>query len=173
MVSIHDAVRNNQEALRSFLEAAGRVPPALWNEPRGPGKWSPAQVANHVALGYEISQGFIDGTRKQPSAPRWLRPLLRFMVRATILRTGKFMKSKTFTALEPPPAAEPLETLRPRLQAASTAFERLAAAEVSAGRPTFEHPVFGRFGVAEYLQFQAYHTRHHQPQLVPAASPAA
>ena len=168
MKNIQDAIRNNQAALRSFLEAAERVPPARWNEPREPGKWSPAQVANHVALGYEISQGFIDGTRKEPSSPRWLRPIIRFMVRAMILRTGKFMKSKTFTALEPPPAAEPLVTLGPRLLAASTAFERLAAAEVSAGRPTFDHPVFGRFGVAEYLQFQAYHTRHHQPQLSPA-----
>src|SRR5262245_21251427 len=158
MRNINDAIRDNQTALQSFLEAAERVPPALWNEPRGPGKWSPAQVANHVALGYEVSQGFIDGTRTKPSSPRWLRPLLGFMVRMTILRTGKFMKSRTFTALEPPPAGEPLETLRPRLQAASAAFERLAAAEVNAGRATFAHPVSGKFSVADHMQFQAYHT---------------
>jgi uncharacterized damage-inducible protein DinB len=169
MRDLQDAIRDNQAALRGFLEAAARVPAAAWNEPRAPGKWSPAQVANHVALGYEVSQGFIDGTRRQPSSPRWLRPLLGFMVRVTILRTGRFMKSRTFKALEPPPAAEPLETLRSRLQAASAAFERLAAAEVNAGRVTFDHPVFGTFSVADYMQFQAYHTRHHQPQLSPAS----
>ena len=165
MRDVHQAIGDNQVALRDFLAAAARIPPETWTRPRAPGKWSPAQVTEHVALAYEVGPGFIDGTRREPSVPSWFRPLFKLLVRATILRTGTFMKAKTFAGLEPAPHGDSFERLRPRLQAASAAFERIAADEVTSGRLTFSHPAFGRFGVADYMQFLAYHTRHHQRQL--------
>ena len=172
MRDVASTIRSNQIAIAAFLDAVRAVPADDWTEPSAPGKWSPAQVVEHVALVYELGLKLWKGTATDPSAPRWLRPLIGMIIRRTVLRTGRFMKSKTAAPFRPqePPASR--DSLVARLEDASRAFERSAEQEVESGRSTFDHPAFGRFGVADYVQFQAYHTKHHQAQLrrVPPAS---
>ena len=172
MTDLAATIRNNQIAIAEFLDAVRAVPADDWAEPRAPGKWSPAQVVEHVALVYELGLKLLKGTAKDPSAPRWLRPLIGMIIRRTVLRTGRFMKSKTAAPFHPKGAPAPRDALVARLEEASRAFERSAVQEVESGRSTFDHPAFGRFGVADYVQFQAHHTKHHQAQLrrVPPAS---
>jgi uncharacterized damage-inducible protein DinB len=170
MTDIHATIRSNQVAIAEFLEALDAVPVAAWGRAPMPGTWSPAQVAEHVAIVYEVGMRLMEGTAKDPSAPRWLRPLIRTLVRATILRTGRLMRSKTASAFRPADTSAPREVVAARIESASRAFEQRAAQHVEAGRTTFDHPSFGRFGVSEYLQFQVFHTKHHQAQL-PRLSP--
>jgi uncharacterized damage-inducible protein DinB len=172
MTDLASTIRNNQIAIAEFLDAVKAVPAEEWAAPRASGQWSPAQVVEHVALVYELGLKLMKGTATDPSAPRWLRPLIGMFIRRTVLRTGRFMKSKTAAPFDPQGAPAPRDTLVARLDEASRAFERSAVQEVESGRSTFDHPAFGRFGVADYVQFQAYHTKHHQAQLrrVPPAS---
>jgi uncharacterized damage-inducible protein DinB len=165
-------VRNHQIAIAEFLDAVRAVPAEEWAEPRAPGKWSPAQVVEHVALVYELGLKLLKGTATDPSAPRWLRPIVGMIIRRTVLRTGRFMKSNAAAPFRPQRVPASRDVLVARLEEASRAFERSAVQEVEGGRSTFDHPAFGRFGVADYVQFQAHHTKHHQAQLrrVPSTS---
>jgi hypothetical protein len=172
MRDISSTIRSNQTAIAEFLDAVRAVPAGDWAEPSAPGKWSPAQVVEHVALVYELGLQLLQGTATDPSAPRWLRPLIGMIIRRTVLRTGRFMKSKTAAPFRPRGAPASRDALVARLEAASRAFERSAEQEVERGRSTFDHPVFGRFGVADYVQFHAYHTKHHQAQLRRVATPS-
>jgi DinB superfamily len=167
-IDIDTAVRNNRAAVDAFIVASLAVPMDRWGKPRAPGKWSPAQVVEHVVLVYEVGARALSGASGLPSPPRFVRPLIRFMMRRTVLRSGRFPRSRTVAAFDPSASAVPAgsaEALCARLRTASEAFDRRATEMVASGAPAFEHPVFGTFGVSEYVQFQAYHTKHHQSQL--------
>lgn len=167
MLDINTAAHNDQAAVEAFIAALSAVSPDRWGTPRAPGKWSPAQVVEHVVLVYEVGTQALNGVSDLPAPPRFVRPFIRLMIRLTVMRTGRFPKSKTAGSFDPGPSATPgsAEALSARLRKASEAFDRRAREKVAAGPPTFEHLVFGEFGVAEYVQFQAFHTRHHQGQL--------
>jgi hypothetical protein len=99
----------------------GRNPHARENGPR-------AQVTEHLAIAYELAAQFLEGTSGIPGRkpPRLLRPLLRTLIRMTVLRTGRFLKGKTPAAFEPSPYPAPQRALRDRLRHASELFEQKA-----------------------------------------------
>lgn len=41
-------------SLAAFRAAAAEYPPERWDAPLAPGKWTPAQVAEHLRLSYEV-----------------------------------------------------------------------------------------------------------------------
>ena len=49
------AVREHRAALSAFLQAALGVPAEAWERPLGEGKWSAAEVTEHLALSYEAA----------------------------------------------------------------------------------------------------------------------
>jgi hypothetical protein len=89
------------------------------------------------------------------------------MFRRTI-RTGKFPKAKTTSAMNPERTsptvpANPTEA-KARLQAALATFDRECRARVASGRPV-ESPAFGVVTVEDYARFTELHTRHHTGQI--------
>jgi len=165
MADLHTALQSNHSAVAEFLQTARMVPPEKWLAPRAEGKWSPAQVTEHLARVYEESQKLVAGTSTIRPFPRVLRPLAGAAVRWTILRTGRFPRGKAIAPFQPSASPPAQEILCARLQEASDAFERGTEHEHRAGRTTFEHPFFGGFGLTEYAQLQAYHSVHHRSQL--------
>jgi DinB superfamily len=166
--SVPDAVEMNREAVADFVAAALSVPSSRWAEPRATGKWSPAQVAEHVAIVYELAAEIVNGTAAIPGRkpPRFLYPFIRFLLRTIVLRSGKFPKLKTVGAFEPSTRVDDQQIVCRRLQGASNAFEQAAFHRVRTGPPVLNHPYYGRFGVDEFVRLQAYHTRHHRAQLL-------
>jgi hypothetical protein len=166
--SIDEALRLNRTAVAEYVAVALEIPPWRWTESRRPGKWSPGQITEHVAITYEIARQLVDGTANLPGRkpPVCLRPLIRLLIRATVLRTGKFRKSKTPVAYEPSSRPESQEGLCDRLRRASDAFQQKARNKVNAGINVLQHPYFGRFGVEEFVRLQAHHVRHHRLQLL-------
>jgi len=164
---LRTAVENNHEAVEKFIRAARAVPATRWQEPRAEGKWSPAQVTEHLAVAYELSRKMVAGNANVTEGlpPRILQPLIRTVVRLTVLRTGKFMRAKAPAFFQPSSSPASQEVLCKRLEAASNGFEQDAMRAKQTGQTAFDHAFFGRFGVAEYLQLQAYHTVHHRAQL--------
>ena len=164
--SLQDVTAMNHANTRAFVAEALAIPADRWRTPTAPGKWSPAQVTEHVVLAYEAGARIVNGEEPiSEGPPKFLRPIIRTAIRLTTLRTGKFPKSKTQPIFVPKDVAATQPELCARLERASVSFAQVSAAVVNRGQMQFEHPFFGRFGVLEYLRFVAFHTAHHQPQL--------
>jgi hypothetical protein len=167
MADLQPALTAHRRAVEAFLTDARAVPAARWTQPRLPGKWSPGQVTEHLALAYEVNRGVLHG-RAPMTAPRLLRPLIRWFGLAPVLRRGRFIPGskspKVFRPSDTP--APPAELLR-RLESAMAAFEADAAA---AKMTTLDHPFFGRLPLTDFVRLQEIHTNHHRGQLAPVVT---
>jgi hypothetical protein len=157
----------NRSAVDDLIEAGERSAPN-WNTPRAPGKWSPAQITEHVARSLEEGANVIAGRpSKLPTLPGFMRPLARWFFNR-VLRKGAFPKAKTNAAMNPERTSPAVPTnpaeARTRLNAALATFERECRARVAAGRPV-ESPAFGVVTVEDYARFNELHTRHHMMQI--------
>src|SRR3954447_7125764 len=84
------AIADNHQAVDEFTAAARAIDATRWTLPRAAGKWSPAQVVEHIALTYEYSRAVLNHTAPGPSAPRLLRPLVRRFFVNPVLKRGSF-----------------------------------------------------------------------------------
>ena len=163
MADLQSALHAHRQAVQAFLASARAVPPELWNRPRAEGKWSPGQIAEHLALSYEASAGVLHGRAPGPVPPRLLRPLLRTFLLRPVLWLGRFpAPSKAPEILQPGPSPAAAPVLLDRLEAAAAAFES-AASEVRG--PDIDHPAFGRLPLTDLVRLQEIHTRHHHLQM--------
>ena len=163
MPDLQSALHAHDQAVQAFLASAGAVPPERWNRPRAEGKWSPGQIAEHLALSYEASGEVLHGRSSGPAPPRLLRPLLRTVLLRPILWLGRFpAASKAPEVLRPGPSTADAPVLLERLRTAAAAFES-AAREVRG--TDIDHPAFGRLPLADLVRLQEIHTRHHHLQL--------
>jgi Protein of unknown function (DUF1569) len=167
MADLRSELETHHQAVTDFLSAARAVPLGQWGRPRAPGKWSSGQVAEHLALAYEVNRGVLHGETPPVSAPRWLRPLIRKLLLGPVLRRGRFIPgSRSPRVFQPGPVPAAPAQLLDRLAAAMTAFEADVAA---VGTTTIDHPFFGRLPLGDFVRLQEIHTRHHRGQLAPGA----
>jgi hypothetical protein len=167
MSDLDSVLAANRAAVEDLLTAAEHTG-HTWTTPRAPGKWSPAEVAEHVARSLEEGANVVSGrASKLPTLPGFVRPIAGFMLRR-IVKSGRFPKAKTNRAMNPAGSspsvpASPAEA-RTRLHAALATFERDCRARVAAGRQV-ESPAFGVVSVEDYARFTELHTRHHTKQI--------
>ena len=91
MTDLQTVLQAHHQAIEDFLTAARAVPPTQWSQPRAPGKWSPGQVAEHLALAYQVNRGVLHGGASPVTAPRWLRPIIRKFLLGNVLRRNRFI----------------------------------------------------------------------------------
>ncbi len=163
MALIEPVLEEDRKAVVEFVARARGVAADRWNVPRAPGKWSPAQVCDHLARAYEEGRKTLCGECGPSGMPRWLRPLIRVLYFNKVLKTGRFPKgSKAPPAFEPAAnPAPPADNLR-RLEKAAADFDAEAQRRADVA---IDHPVFGRIKVVDYVRLNAIHTRHHGTQL--------
>ena len=135
MTDLQTAASDSRRAVGAFVAAARAVPAYAWTRPAAPGKWSPGQVTEHVALAYELSLAVLRKTYTGFSLPRLMRPFAR------------------------------PEMLTARLQSSSAALEADLAVATRAGQTAVDHPFFGRLPLTDLLRLQVIHTQHHRRQL--------
>src|SRR5262245_32582973 len=147
MAAIDAALAEMRMAVQE-MEAAADQSAAQWTTPRAPGKWSPAQVLEHVARAIDESvPAVMNKPAKFPTLPRPLRPLLRSFFFNRVVRKNAFVSggrsAKPFDPIEGPatPAAG-----RQRLDSALAAFEH-ACQERFRTANTFDSTLFGRITV--------------------------
>jgi hypothetical protein len=165
MTEIETAIADNREAVEEFVATARGFEAARWSAPRGEGHWSPAQIAEHLAIVYEYNRKVVTGTAGK-GAPRFLQPLARWFIVDRTLRAGRFTRKGRAPGIFQPsatPGAAP-EVLA-RLTSAVTGFEGDIRSGHPAGRHTVDHPFFGTLRTVDYLRLQAIHARHHRSQL--------
>lgn len=165
MSDLAAAIGENRAQVEHFV-ATVLAERGAWTTPVRPGKWSPAEVCEHIVLSYRKTVALVRGDAAgYPEGPRLLRPLLRRVLMNRVIKRGAFMgRAKTFEALTPGDVtARPndgVERLREAVAECETALRAL-------GQTPVEHPMFGAVPAADYLRFLAAHTRHHRSQLAP------
>ena len=136
-----------------------------WHTPSAPGKWSPSQVVEHVALALEDSANVVSGTPSEfPAVPRVLRPLVRNFVFNRALKKGAFPNGITTRAFPPSRAPETPAQARLRLDSVLVRFAEACRRRAAAGLRVDSH-IFGQVSLEDYVRFQELHTRHHCKQM--------
>jgi len=163
-----ELVEEHRQALAELLATAESLPEQSWEEPRAPGKWSPAQIVEHLRLTCRTIQSELEGRGGMRVRTSWMRQrVLRLLLVPRILRSRSF-----------PEGAPAVRELRPQLDArydrrqtldalreqAASLIAALAAAHPAAVAVT--HPFFGKLDPLQGLELGTVHVQHHRAQLL-------
>lgn len=163
--NLDSALQAQRTAADAFKAAALEVPDSLWNVPRAPGKWSPAQVVDHVGVSTKVARDAIAEKAGMGGVPKLLRWMARKFYFAKVMANGFPKVGKGPPVFAPAHDPMPRPDLITRLDAEVAAMESDVRAAAAAGKTTFEHTFFGRLAVADYVMFNALHLDHHREQL--------
>ena len=167
------AREQHRRSVDTFISHAESVAPEEWELPLAPGKWSPAQVAEHVRLTYEVVCRELEGGHGiRLRSPWWLRPILRFRFLPMILRGGRLPAgARAPREIRPGAGPFPRTALLQSLRDVAVRAEEAMAVR-SPGAPGFTHHVFGRLQAGDALRFAAVHNEHHTRQIAGRSIPA-
>ena len=167
-------LRGHAEALSAFLVSAEGVPAEEFDLPAASGKWSPAQIAEHLRLSYATVRAELAGTGGFRVRSRgWLLPLLRLRYLPRILERGLFPRGVP-AVREIRPSDGPFEKAEvlDALRREGELFVHAIIAAWNQPRAAITHPFLGRLSVAKGLRFVTQHIRHHHAQM-PRAAPVS
>ncbi len=158
---------SHQTAVAAFVSKAQALSAAEWDTPLAPGKWSPAQVAEHLRLSYVVFGSEAEGGQGiRIRTASWVQPWLRFRYLRGILSTGS-IPAGARSPREARPGEGPFdrgETLS-ALATAATAFEDAIARRWDSRNAVLTHHVFGRMPIRKGLRFATVHIQHHTRQI--------
>ena len=162
---------DHQRAVAEFIEAARAVPADRWERRPDDAHWSPAQIAEHVRLTYEVVAAQFSGGPGLRVRTSWFRrSLLRVLFLGNILEKGIFPKSaKAPREIRPGDGQIDRETVLAALQTAAADAEHLLFARWSDGSHIMTHHVFGALDSPHGARLAMVHTLHHAKQLRAAA----
>jgi len=164
-----DAVDEHRTALAALLDAVETLRDADWNAPWGPGKWTRAQVAEHLALAYEAAiREITSGEAMRVKVPPLRQKILRWLVLPHILFhrsiPGRVRSPREIRpGDETPPRTEALA----RLRDLGERFEQEMERGYRNGTAGLTHPFFGQIGPVRGMRFMAVHLEHHTRQIKP------
>lgn len=163
---------DHQAAVQEFLATARAVPERNWERPIASGKWSPAQIAEHLRLTYVIAQNELaGGSGMKVRTSWWLRAFLRWRLLPRILKTGQLPEGAR-ASRELRPGDGPFD--REQLLSALATSARNAEESIVRhwdDRPVhLTHHIFGGLDAATTMRFATVHTRHHARQIAERAA---
>lgn len=165
MTELDQMIDQHREITAAILARARAIPADRWTVPRAPGKWSPAQVVEHITKSYEghrkLTQGVVTG---KSGIKEWVA---RTFFLPRLFKAGDFtqdgLKSPKFIVPNDVPASA--SELLPRLEAAAAGLETDLRAAAAKGQAKVTHTFFGPLSLADMLHFVVIHTRHHERQI--------
>lgn len=162
-----DPVERHLRLCRDGLRAALDGLPTVEAEAAADGKWSVAQIVEHLDLTYTSNiRGLERRLQKGAPAPRQVT-LRQRLTGAVITRLGYFP-----TGIAAPEAvmphgrrfAELSAVIEPHLLVLDQRLKDVARA-FGTRTPVLNHPIMGPFSVADWRRFHWVHTRHHLRQI--------
>jgi hypothetical protein len=164
MDTLNRELHEMRTAAGDLLEACQRAG-SVWSAPRAPGKWSPAQVVEHVARALDESSNTLDGLpTKFPTFPTVVRTIARTVFFNRVLKNSRFPNARTTKPMNPAFGPADVAAGRARLDAAVDRFDAACRRRLATD-PMMSSTLFGRVPVADYARFQMLHIRHHQRQI--------
>ncbi|HEV7590333.1 MAG TPA: DinB family protein [Longimicrobium sp.] len=165
-----EAADEHRAALAAFLEIAEGLRDDAWSSPWGPGKWTRAQVAEHLALTYEIAIRELttgEGLRVRVTGVR--QRLLRWILMPHILFHRSLPVRVTAPReVRPPEATAPRAAILRRLRELAVRWEAEMERAIRAGGGGLTHPYFGTIPPVKAMRFMAIHIEHHTRQVATA-----
>lgn len=167
------SLAEHRAAILAFTAAVRDLPPDAWTRPWAEGKWTPAEITEHLALTYGAFLREVRGEgAMKPKVFGLRRRILRWFVLPHILFHRSFpLKAVSPRELRPAAGTAGPEEAVAALLAVADQAER--ALEAALGRPgaVVTHPYFGGIDLPRGLRFAAVHLEHHTRQVRAAAAP--
>lgn len=141
--------------------------PASRAEVSRDGKWSIAQIVEHLDLAFTKNAAGLDLRVAKGEVPALRGTTKQALARFVVVVLGYFPAGRQSPATVLP-LGRPYDEVRGRLEGDLIALDRaLDAAEQKFGatRPIVNHPIMGPFSVADWRKFHWVHTRHHLKQI--------
>jgi hypothetical protein len=160
---------SHREALEAFSASIESLDHTVLNSQPAAGKWSPAQVAEHLRLTYVTLSEELEGQGGFRVRTKWWQQrLLRFRYLQQILGQGRFPKGVPATR-EIRPGDGPFErtAVIATLRAEAVRFLRLVPVVAQQAGVGVTHPFLGKVGLLQGIRFKTQHIRHHHQQVLP------
>ena len=155
-----------ERCVRSLKHALATISPADADRSKD-GKWSIAQVLEHLDLTYTKSTaGLARRIPKGPLPPR-RRNAYQTVARFVVITVGHFPSGRRAPE-SVVPQGRAFADVAPGLEGHLIELDqKLSEAEriFGATLPILDHPVIGPFSVNDWRRFHWVHTRHHMKQL--------
>jgi hypothetical protein len=169
VTEIETAIAGHRAAIDEFIAAARAIDATTWSVPRAAGAWTPAQIAEHLAVVYEYNRTVATGTAPQP-IPRLFRPIVQPLARRIVVdntvAAGRFTRKGRAPGFFQPSAAPPSSAeVLARLDRAVRGLESDLRSRHPESRHAIPHPIFGTIPTTRWIQLQTIHARHHRAQL--------
>jgi len=162
--SMTQLLTDHAAAVRDFAALAAAISADQWNVERAPGKWTPAQEAKHLALGYGA---FVRDLRGGPTLRLkgrwWQRRLWRWRVLPRILDSGRIpYAARAPREARPPDRPGDQSELLAELGTQVAQFEAtVIEMQRSQPRRRVTHPYFSVLTLSQLVRLCTVHTRHH------------
>jgi len=165
------ALARHSNAANAFANTARSITRESWSEPLAEGKWSPAQVTEHLNRTYQVVIKEIKGGKGIRLRSSWLlRQVLRQTVLRSIYRKRQLPKGARAPSEIVPKVVEGTQVeLVERFAALAHDFEEAVSTNRKAGRKLTHH-IFGEIELLPGIDFVAIHLEHHHRQIECAPS---
>lgn len=166
----HAAVEEHQVAVAAYLDTAAALSDDAWARPWAPGKWTRAQVTEHVVLTYRaLIAEVVEGTAMRLRMTRLRRAVLRTVLLPHILFHRTFpLKAVSPREVRPSDSGMGREEALRELRALAARFEEEAEKRRIRGGGQVTHPYFGAVDLTRGMRFCAVHLEHHRRQIASA-----
>lgn len=162
-----DAITDYEAAIDAFAVAIAHTDAARWHAWRANGGWSPAALALHVCLSYEVGTRAARGgagmlLRASPAASWFARRI----VLPLMLTARRFPRGARAPREVRPDEVETLQIDQPAMiarlrRAGAEAAEALQHATIATPTLRITHAYFGALSPYDTLRLLSAHTRHH------------
>ena len=161
-----EAVALHRAAVAECVTAFAAVPGDAWSRPLGPGRWSPAEIAEHLAIAYEPPLSELSGGPGfSIRVSWWKRRALRWGFLPEILNGGFPAGAPAPREIRPKRAAASPEEASRALSLSAERFLATLAEARTARRVRLTHPYFGKLRPAQTVMLLTSHALHHRRQL--------
>ena len=165
-----EALDEHRVALAAYLDTAEGVGDEAWTRPWAPGKWTPAEITEHLTLSYEIVISELEtGRGMAMKTSGWRLRLLRWLLLPHILFHRSLpLKARAPREVRPAAVRAPRPEALRHLQARAEAFEQRFERALREGGGSLTHAYFGKLPPLKGIRFVAIHIEHHRRQVAKA-----
>lgn len=161
------ALERHAAATRSYGATASGVAAGAWTAPVGPGKWTPAEITEHLNLTYDVAMPQLNGEAGIRVRTNWL---LRVILRATALRwifrnRALPRGAKAPREVKPEHVADTQSEATERFARLAREFDALVSTRWQDGSVRLTHHIFGAIDLLAAIDFIAIHIEHHHRQI--------
>jgi len=162
-----EAMAEHREVLAAFLETASALPAEAWDQPWREGKWTRAEVVEHLSLAYEaVIRELETGEGMKLRLTPWRRNLTRWVLLPHILFHRSFpIRAPSPREIRPRGVRAPRDEALRQLRELGGRFEETMERAAQAGGGWVTHPFFGRVAPLKAVRFVGVHMEHHRRQI--------